>query len=133
MSIVKAIIAKHGRGFLAADERGEALHKRMEAGECVIVKVIRPRSLPWHKMYFGVCSDIGENQDPPRSEDSIDGEVRVLAGHFDAIPYPGFEIRVPRRIAFDQLTADEWAELWPSLEQAIRERFGDEYIWERPL
>lgn len=131
MSVVKAMLAKHGRGFLAADERGEALHKRMEPGECAIFKVIRPRCLPWHNKYFGICSDIGENQDPPRTEGSIDYELRIRAGHFDVLEANGEMWKFPRRIAFDQLTADEWAELWPSLELAIRETFGEEYLGEQ--
>lgn len=133
MSVVKAMIAKHGRGFLAADERGESLHKRMEVGECAEVKVIRPRSIKWHKMYYGICREIGENQDPRRDEDSIDYELRIHAGHYDVFYVCGIECRKPKRIAFDQLTADEWSVLWPSLEKAIRENFGDEYIWEQQL
>jgi hypothetical protein len=130
MSVVKAMLAKTINGFAAADERGEALHKRMGAGECALFKVIRPRSLPWHRKYFGICGQIGENQDPPRDEDSIDHEVRILAGHYEKFYVGGVECRRAKRIAFDQLTADEWAKLWPSLEQAIRENFGGEYFWE---
>jgi hypothetical protein len=74
---------------------------------------------------------IGANQDPARDEASIDNELRVRAGHFDVFWVDGHECRVPKRIAFARLTADEWAELWPSLELAIREHFGDEYIGEQ--
>lgn len=130
MSVVKAMIAKHGKGFLPADERGELLHKRMEVGECAVVKVVRPRSLPWHKKYFGICRTIGEQQEPERDEDSIDHEIRILAGHYTKFYVGGVECRQAKRIAFDQLTADEWAKLWPSLEKAIVENFGYEYLGE---
>lgn len=133
MSVAVAGLAKHGRGFLPADEEGEALHKRMGVGEYAVFKVIRPRSVPWHRMYFGICREIGQNQDPVRDEGSIDHELRVRAGHYESIFVDGHEVRYPKRIAFDQLTADEWAKLWPSIELAIREHFGEEYIWERPL
>lgn len=133
MSVVHAGLAKHGRGFLPADEDGEALHKRMELGEYAEFKVILPRSVKWHKMYFGICTEIGQNQDPVRDKDSIDHELRIRAGHYEVIFVDGHEVRYPKRIAFDQLTADEWATLWPSLELAIREHFGESYIWDRQL
>jgi hypothetical protein len=123
-------LAKHGRGFLPADERAEQLHAGMGLGEVLLFKVLRVRSLQWHRKYFAICREIGLNQDPQRTEGSIDNELRVLAGHYDVLHVKGYEVRVPKRIAFDQMSADEWKELWPSLEQAIRERFGESYVAE---
>jgi hypothetical protein len=117
-------------GLIPTDDKARAILDRMGDGECAEVELIRPRSVPWHRMYFGICRSIGENQDPQRTEDSIDQELRVRAGHFDVLWIDGHEVRVPRRIAFAKLTADEWAELWPSLELAICEHFGEEYIRE---
>lgn len=161
---MKLWLAKHGRGFLPTDDESIALHSRMGAGECAQFEVVRPRSLQWHRMYFGICRDIGQNQDPPRDESSIDYELRILAGHYDVMYLPGdgaaeflesiypavskilsrglaarlravidvlargHEVRIPKRIAFHKLTHDEWANLWPSIDLAIRERFGDEYL-----
>ena len=118
-------------GLIPTDEKARAILDRMGDGECAEVELIRPRSVPWHRMYFGICRQIGENQDPQRTEDSIDQELRVRAGHFDVLWIDGHEVRVPKRIAFAKLSADEWAELWPSLELAIREHFGEQYIQER--
>ena len=132
---MKILLARRGRGFLPADQRADELHQKMGDGELMTFEAIRIRSIPWHKMYFGICRDIGENQDPPRDEDSIDHELRVLAGHYDVLQIAGIEgveVRMPKRIAFKKLDADGWAKLWPSLELAIRAKFGDEYIRERP-
>lgn len=118
-------------GLIPTDDKARALLARMGEGECAEVELIRPRSVPWHRMYFGICRDIGENQDPQRTEDSIDQELRVRAGHFDVLWIDGHEVRVPKRIAFAKLTGDEWSELWPSIELAIREHFGNEYIREQ--
>lgn len=123
-------LAKQGRGFIAADDETARVHARMSDGECARVKLIRPRSVQWNRMYFGICRAIGNNQDPPRTEDSIDHELRIRAGHFDVFKVDGHDYGMAKRIAFDQMTADEWSELWPSLEQAIREHFGEEYIGE---
>jgi hypothetical protein len=129
--VVRIWLAKHGRGFLPTDDDGRRIHARMGAGECAEFTIIRPRSIQWHRMYFGICGEIGKNQDPQRDEDSIDHELRILAGHYDVMYVESHEVRIPKRIAFHKLTHDEWAELWPSLELAIRDRFGDEYIRER--
>lgn len=127
---MKVWLAKKGRGFLPTDDESARLHARFTEGECAEFEVVRPRSLPWHRMYFGICREIGQNQDPVRDENSIDQELRVRAGHFEVLWVDGHECRVPKRIAFNRLTADQWAELWPSLELAIREHFGEEYLGE---
>jgi hypothetical protein len=131
---VKLWLAKARRGdrigLIPTDDESRAALGRLGDGECCQVEFVRPRSLPWHRMYFGICREIGMNQDPQRDEGSIDHELRVRAGHFDVLWVDGHECRVPKRIAFARLTADEWAELWPSLELAIREHFGEEYLGE---
>lgn len=122
--------AKARDGWIPTDEDGERLLKRMGSGECAEFQVIRPRSLPQHRRYFGICRAIGQNQDPPRDEDSIDYELRILAGHFDVFYVRGEACKVPKRIAFHKLTADEWNEIQPSLDLAISERFGETYLTE---
>lgn len=126
-----AKVSRDGKlGLIPTDDEGRALLARMADGECAQVEVTRPRSVQWNKMYFGICRMIGQNQDPQRDENSIDQELRIRAGHFDVMWVDGHECRVPKRIAFNRLSADEWAELWPSLELAIAEHFGGEYLSE---
>ena len=126
-----------GGALYPADERSERMFKRLVEGEALQLELQRSRSYQWHKMYVACCIEIGANQDPPRPWESIDYELRVRAGHFDVLPMadmPNIEIRVPRRIAFEKLSADQWAELWPSLDQAMQERFGFDYeAWKNGL
>lgn len=126
-----AKVARDGKvGLIPTDEEGRRALNRMGNGECIEIDLRRSRSYQWHKMYMGICREIGKNQDPPRSESSIDYELRIRAGHFDAMEIDGHDCRFPKRIAFEHLSADEWAELWPSLEQAICDKYGSEYIGE---
>lgn len=118
-------------GLIPTDDIARQILSRMADGECAQVELVRPRSVPMHRMYFGICRQIGENQDPQRTEDSIDAELRIRAGHFELMLIDGHDCRYPKRIAFDKLSHDEWMELWPSLELAIREHFGEEYIREQ--
>lgn len=119
---------KKGNALVPSDEAGRRGLDKMGDGECVEVTIVRPRSLQWHRMYFGICGLIGENQDPPRDAESIDAELRIRAGHFDVLIVGEHEVRVPKRIAFAKLSAEKWQALWPSLELAIRERFGETYL-----
>lgn len=124
---MKHWFSRLGRNLIPADAAAERLITRMADGEGLVLSTIKVRSVHWHRMYFGCCREIGQNCDPPRDEESIDSELRVLAGHYTVMYVAGFEVRVPKRIAFDKLTAQEWAGLWTSLDLAMQERFGFDF------
>jgi len=115
-------------GLIPTDDQSRAVLGRMDDGECAEFDIRRPRSVQWNRMYWGMCREIGENQDPQRDEDSIDSELRIRAGHYELMFVDGHEVRVPRRLAFDKMDADEWADYWQRVELAISERFGSEYL-----
>ncbi|MGQ0834985.1 MAG: hypothetical protein ACT4O5_08730 [Gammaproteobacteria bacterium] len=124
-------LAKVGRTLIPADYDAEQQIARMGDGEVAEYSVIQPRSVPMHRRWFGICRVIGDNQEPKRDEKSICNELKVLAGHFDVLPIAGaegYQVRVPKSIAFDKLTHDEWMALWPSLERAGIDRFGETYF-----
>lgn len=117
-------------GLIPTDEDSRTLVNRLADGECVQVRIVRPRSVQWNKLYWSLCDTIGENQDPQRTKESIDSEIRILSGHYEVMTVAGQPVCVPNRIAFDQLTADEWAEYFQKAEVAIAQRFGSEYLSE---
>jgi hypothetical protein len=130
MYFCKASNSKGRSGLVPACQGALDALKRLGDGEQLCVEFIRPRSLKWHRLYFAVCKMIGDNQDPRRDVDSIDMELRILSGHYEVMHVDSREVRVPKRIAFNRLTHDQWSELWPSIDLAIRERFGEEYLQE---
>lgn len=115
-------------GLIPTDDESRVAISKMADGECVQVEISRPRSVPYNRLYWGLCRTIGENQDPPRDEDSIDAELRILAGHYEVMYFDGRKVFVPKRIAFDKLDADGWNEYFRKAEVAIAERFGAEYL-----
>ena len=129
-------LVKHGKHLEPADPHAEAFLARLNQGECFVANVSRPRSVQWNRLYWSLCRTIGENQDPVRDEESIDAELRILAGHFEVMQLRDeksgvlCEVRIPKRIAFDKLDADGWAEYWRKAEAAIVTRFGEEYVAE---
>ena len=124
-----AKVSRKGKvGLVPADGPAQAALQKLGDGECVELSMLKPRSVGWNRKYWALCRAIGENQDPERDEDSIDAELRVLAGHFDVMYVANHEVRVPKRIAFDKLDADGWAAYWAKVEQAVAYRFGHEYL-----
>lgn len=131
MKMYLAKVSKGGKiGFVPADDAATTELAKLGDGEVIECSIIRPRSIQWNRMYWALCRTIGENQDPERDEDSIDAELRILAGHFDVMYVGNHEVRVPKRIAFDKLDADGWAKYWQKVEQAVAYRFGASYILE---
>lgn len=128
---MKVWVYKKGKALVPADERTERAFNRLFEGEAMQLELERSRSYKWHKMYVACCIEIGENCEPERDWMSIDSELRVRSGHFDQYPGDGFVIRVPKRIAFDKLSADEWSELWPRLDRAMQEGFGFDHTASR--
>jgi hypothetical protein len=125
---VSAWFHKKGLALHPSDEAAVKGLMRMGDGECLLVSIIRPRCANELRKYFAICTAIGENQDPPRDKDSIDHELRIRAGHFDVLTIDGFNIRTPKRIAFDKLSQEQWESYWQRVEAAICEHFGHEYL-----
>lgn len=121
---MKAWFARVKDMLMPADAASAKLVANMAEGEGLVMSVKKVRSLHWHRMYFGICREIGQNCDPVRDEGSIDYELRIRAGHYEVMFVDGIEVRYPKRIAFDKLDAHEWAALWPSLDLAMQEHFG---------
>ena len=119
---------RKGNALYPADDRAERYMRKMFEGEASQIEIERSRSYKWHKMYVACCIEIGQNCDPERDWQSIDNELRVRSGHYDTmyVRVKGQKamVLVPKRIAFDKLTADQWHELWPRLDQAMREGFS---------
>lgn len=112
-------------GFASADDDSVKLYNKTEVGELVAVKLIRVRSVPWHRWYFASCAEIGRNQDPERSTETIDYAIRFWSGHVEETrDKRGRVLEVAKRLAFDKLDADEWARLWPTFELTMMDKFG---------
>ena len=112
-------------GLMPVEEPSEKWLSRIPDGEEIMITQYRVRSGPWHRWYFGACREIGKQQEPERSEWVIDHAIRFWSGHVEvAKDHSGRVLEVAKRIAFDKLTPDQWATLWPQFEKTMIERFG---------
>lgn len=130
---MKIELAKLGRGFVPASEDAEAVHRRMVPGEIAWAKILRVRDPVAHRRYWALMELCAQNCERIRfpqgctmlihSKDDVHTAVKLLTGLcdtiFDADGKPAFLI--PRSIAYEEMTADEWAEWWPKVTQAVCE------------
>lgn len=117
---------KKGDGLFPADDDVRTKVARMGDGELLLVTIERARCPVLFRKYHAMCQRIAENNG--RDKDSIDYEIRILAGHYDVLPGDGFEIRTPKRIAFAKLSQEQWEDYFQRAELAIAERWGAEYL-----
>ena len=131
MKLWLAKVRKGARvGLVPTDDISERAIAKLGDGELIECAIVKARSVQWNRLYWRLCALIGENQEPERDADSIDAELRILAGHFDVMYVGNHEVRVPKRIAFDKLDAEGWSQYWRKVEQAVVYRFGPTYIQE---
>jgi len=128
------LLAKHGRGFLAADEDAEKFHKKLETGECILLKPIRVRDLKAHRRYWKLCTLCAENCEritlddgsvfPIHNKDDVHTVIKLATGHYTSIfDTDGREaFRIPKSTSFADMTADEWQEYWPRVLDVVQSK-----------
>lgn len=117
-------MAKKGLALLPVDDKCVRALRKLEDGEAVEVELKRSRSPSWHRFFMKCCAVIGDHQEPVKSTHQMKEAIKMAAGHVETLISPnGTEYKFAKSIAFDKLTPDEWEELWPSLEDAMRLEF----------
>jgi hypothetical protein len=131
---MRAFLSKSFNGSLMAGcETSERLIRKLAPGEAVEVewKTRNTRSVKWHKRYFALCNMIYDSLEGVMlpngdwieftSTDVVHMTLKGLAGLYDAmITLPdGTRIGLIKSIAFDNMTADEWAKSWARILDAV--------------
>lgn len=128
---MKLWLAKHGRGFLPADEESEKLHARMEVGECKLFEEIRVRDVRSHKRYWLLMTRIAEHVEsieiddgvwmPIRNKEDAHTAMKLITGLYDTLPVAGtnFAVRIPKSTDFARMTPDEWDSFLPRVLDAV--------------
>lgn len=125
---MKQWLFRKGDSLLAADEKALKAIRRLQPGEALLLMMERSRSPKWHRLFMGACSAIAQNSEPKLTTHAVKEALKLYAGHVEIVKdRKGQELMVPRSIAFEKLTADEWAEIWPSFDAAAREHFGFDF------
>tara|TARA_Y100000310_G_scaffold83131_1_gene79809 strand:+ start:3014 stop:3448 length:435 start_codon:yes stop_codon:yes gene_type:complete len=90
-----------------ADAEAEEALASIPNNTMVRVKVTRPRSVPHHRLFFGLLKKVYEQSAASEQYPSLDTfrhVVAIGAGHFDWTALPnGERIPIPRSIAFHKM------------------------------
>lgn len=119
---------------MPACETSERLARKLSPGEAIELdwKSRNTRSVAWHKKYWALCSLIYANVEhvklgtelvKVKSPDHVHLILKLKAGMYDAIVKlpDGSKAYVVQSIAFDEMTADEWAAAWTKIINVVHE------------
>lgn len=106
------IFRKELFGLSATDDASEAALKSVKLGECVEVKLKRPRSLPMHRLFWKLMQTVYENQDHYASADEVCTAFKFAVGHCDALRTKRGDVLVPRSIAFGKMNQIQFREFF---------------------
>lgn len=98
-------------GLEATDDASEAALKSVKIGECVELKMKRPRNLQQHRLFWALMSKVHENQEHYKSPEEVCIAFKFAVGHVDSIKTARGVIQVPKSIAFakmDQIAFGEF-------------------------
>ena len=95
-------------GFSPDDEDAVRSLRRIPLGTTVRCEVVQPRSVPQLRMYWAMCSLVASNHAELQTRTQVDQALRMLTGHVDLVTVGDRTLKLPRRIAFTELSQDEW-------------------------
>lgn len=129
--------ARAGDFLVPTDNESRAFVKKLGDGEETPFKPLRIRSLPWHRRYWSMVSQIADNVSeinislgPAPAMMAIQcaydlhTAIKLITGHCSTQHIKGtpYVLRIPKPTNFDEMTADEWSEYYPKVITAIHER-----------
>lgn len=127
---MRVFLQKRLDGSLApACETSEKLARKLALGEACEVdwKSRNTRSVQWHRRYFALCNLVYQNCEyidigggeliEVRSVEHVHLILKAMAGLFDGMVKlaDGTKAMLIKSIAFDAMTADEWAGAWKQI------------------
>lgn len=128
---MRVFLQKALSGLIPGCETSEKLSRKLDIGEAVEVdwKSRNTRSVKWHRRYWALCNMIYQNVERItvggeviefNSIDKVHLTLKGLAGLVDGVIVlpDGSRAYLIRSIAFDAMTAEEWADAWNKLVDA---------------
>ena len=147
MSISKVWYYRQGDSLIATDQDALKLLRKLEEGEAIAFKPLRPRSLSWHRRYWLLISRLAEQLTefnislgevpamlPIASPYDLHTAIKMVTGHCVTQHIKGtpYVLRIPKPTDFESMTADEWSTYYPRVLDAIHQRalpqIGDRYL-----
>lgn len=129
---MRVFLQKKLTGLAPGCETSEALMRKLGIGEAIEVdwKTRNTRSVRWHRRYWALCNMIYQNVERItvageviefNSVDKVHLTLKGLAGLVDGVIVlpTGERAYLIRSIAFDAMTAEEWADAWKKIVDVV--------------
>ncbi len=104
----RVLLAVTRTGYAPADDEARAQHARLTAGDHVMARVDRPRSLPQLRLYWSVLHHVAESTHWENAE-RLHMALKVRLGLYDLCKLPnGKTVPVVSSASFDAMNQDEF-------------------------
>ena len=129
---MKGVFRKKGDGLYPAGAAEDRIMQRIPDGSLVSVEVVRPRSQARHRFFWSMVGWLVEQiSHDEYNKETVADILKVTCGHYTYLLSPsGIPYRLPRSIAFHELSEDEFAELTDKITRGaavMLERLGQKY------
>lgn len=129
--------ARAGDFLVPTDDESHAFVRKLGDGEETPFKPLKVRSLPFHRRYWSMISQISQHISeinislgPAVAMMSIQSAydlhtaIKLITGHCITQHIAGtpYVLRIPKPTNFDEMSADEWSDYYPRVITAIHER-----------
>lgn len=82
----------------------------------VLIEPRRPRNIQHHRKLFALLNLAVDNWPEPTTLNAVRGAITIAAGHYDEINTKNGPWRIPKSIAFESMSQDEFE---PFYQQAV--------------
>jgi hypothetical protein len=87
-------------GLASTDDASEAALKSVRLGECVELRMKRPRNLQMHRLFWKLMETVANNQEHYRSAEEVCTAFKFAVNHCDTLRTKRGDVLVPRSISF---------------------------------
>lgn len=99
-------------GLSPTDDASDAALKSVRFGECVELKLRRPRNLQQHRLFWALMQKVYENQDHYKSPEEVCIAFKFATGCTDKIKTRRGIVEVPKSISFAKMDQIAFAEFF---------------------
>lgn len=113
--------------LVPADEESAARIARVELGDVAEIRIVRHRSLPQHRLFFGILQHVAENSRFETAERLLVA-LKIRLGRYDLCRLPnGRDVPVPQSISFDKMDQAEFQSFFNDAVRLICEEVLNHY------
>ena len=107
---MKVFMVRTMNGLLPDDERATEALRGIKIGQTVAVEVTRPRNIQHHRLYWAMCSKIGNALDV--EPENISDVLKLRTGHFVVVQTKSGPVHLPRSISFAKMDQAQFREFF---------------------